>query len=176
MYLLKALLFAVTDTSAVTIEWAMSLLPNNPVALEKATIELDNVVGHDCLINEHDIPYLPHLNNIINQTFRLYPATPLLVPHQSLNDATIQGFEVPRGTMLLVNVWAVHRDPKVWDDPASFRPERFKGLDQASYAHELVPFGVGRRAYPGAELGRRTASLGMGALIQCFERQRSVRN
>lgn len=169
---MEALLSAGTDTSAVTIEWAMSLLLNDPAALEKARIELDSVVGHNRLIDEHDIHRLPYLNNIINETFRLYPAAPLLVPHQSLDDAMIQGFEVPRGTMLLVNAWALHRDPEVWDDPTSFWPERFEGLHQSSYAHQLIPFGVDRRACPGAGLGRRTAALGLGALIQCFEWQR----
>lgn len=168
----QTFLAAGTDTSSVTIEWAMSLLLNNPAAMKKARAEVDLIVGPDRLIDEQDIQRLRYLQNVINETFRLCPAAPLLVPHQSSNDVTVQGFDVTQGTMLLTNAWALHRDPKVWDDPASFRPERFEGLDQASYAHRLLPFGLGRRGCPGASLGHRTVAMGLGALIQCFEWER----
>ncbi|OWM70831.1 hypothetical protein CDL15_Pgr014504 [Punica granatum] len=170
--MILTLLAAGTDTSSVTIEWAMSLLLNNPTALEKARAELDNCVGQERLIDEHDIHRLPYLHNVINETFRLCPPAPLLVPHYSSSDAKVQGFDVPRGTMLFVNAWALHRDPTVWDDPTSFRPERFEGLDQASYAHKLLPFGLGRRGCPGSGLAHKVVGLGLGALIQCFEWER----
>ncbi|PKI79358.1 hypothetical protein CRG98_000236 [Punica granatum] len=166
------LLSAGTDTSTVTMEWAMSLMLNNPASLDKARVELDNYVGQDRLIDEQDLPHLPYLQSVINETLRLFPPGPLLVPHYSSSDATIQGFDVPQGTMLFVNAWALHRDPTVWDDPTSFRPERFEGLDQASYTHTLLPFGLGRRACPGAGLAHRMLGLGLGALIQCFDWER----
>lgn len=144
-----------TDTSSVTMEWAMSLLLNNPDAMEKARAELDSTVGQNRLIDERDIHRLPYLHNIINETLRLYPAAPLVLPRQSTDDTKVQGFEVPRGTMLLVNAWAIHRDPEVWDDPTSFRPERFEGLDQPSYAHKFIPFGLGWGG--GAAPGRGSA-------------------
>ncbi|KAK3019703.1 hypothetical protein RJ639_003937 [Escallonia herrerae] len=121
------LLAAGTDTSAVTIEWALSLLVNHPKVLEKARAELDSYVGQDRLVDEPDLPELHYLQSIVNETVRLFPAAPLLVPHESSDDSTVGGFDVPRGTMLLVNAWAMHRDPAVWDDPTTFKPERFDG-------------------------------------------------
>ncbi|KAI3412891.1 uncharacterized protein J3R85_016787 [Psidium guajava] len=166
-----SMLAAGTDTSSVTIEWAMSLLLNHPDVLKKAQVELDDVVGRDRLPDEADIHKLPCLQNIINEVLRLFPPGPLLVPHESSEDCTIGGFDVPRGTMILVNAWAIHRDPKVWDDPTSFKPERHEGLE-GDHAYRLLPFGMGRRSCPGAGLANRVVGLALAALIQCFEWER----
>ncbi|KAL9861277.1 putative cytochrome P450 [Arabidopsis thaliana] len=147
-----SLILAGTDTSAVTLEWALSSLLNNPEVLKKARDEIDNQIGLDRLLEESDIPNLPYLQNIVSETLRLYPAGPLLVPHISSEDCKVGGYDMPCGTMLLVNVWAIHRDPRLWDDPASFKPER--------------------RACPGSGLARRLVSLSLGSLIQCFEWER----
>ncbi|KAB1222361.1 Cytochrome P450 81D1 [Morella rubra] len=71
---------------------------------------------------------------------------------------------------VLVNAWAIHRNPKLWDDATSFKPERFESGE--GDAHKLMPFGIGRRACPGAGLAQRTISLALGSLIQCFEWKR----
>ncbi|XP_027117143.1 cytochrome P450 81Q32 [Coffea arabica] len=165
-----ALLFAATDTSAVTMEWAMSLLLNHPNVLEKARTELDTHLGKDRLIHEQDLPKLPYLHNIIMETFRLIPPVPLLVPHEASADCTVGGYDLPSGTMLLVNAWEIHRDPDVWDDPTSFKPERFEGLQVEP--SKLMPFGMGRRSCPGAGLAHRVVGVALGSLIQCFEWQR----
>ncbi|KAB1222358.1 Cytochrome P450 81D1 [Morella rubra] len=96
--------------------------------------------------------------------------TPLLVPHMASEDCTIGGYDVPSKTIVLVNAWAIHRDPKLWDDATSFKPERFERGE--GDAHKLMPFGIGRRACPGAGLAQRTISLALGSLIQCFEWKR----
>ncbi|KAG5543563.1 hypothetical protein RHGRI_016339 [Rhododendron griersonianum] len=163
----KTMLSAGSDTSSSTIEWAMSLLLNHPKVLDKARAELDAVVAENRLVDESDLSNLPYLQNIINETLRLFPAAPLLVPHESSDDCTIGGYDVARGTMLLVNAWAIHRDPKVWEDPTSFRPERFE--DGENQAYGFIPFGVGRRSCPGAGLGNRVVGLALAALIQCFD-------
>ena len=159
-----------TDTSSVTIEWAMSLLLNHPTVLKKAQEELDFHVGNDRLVEESDYPKLPYLQGIINETFRLYPAAPLLVAHESSDDCIVGGYDVQRGTMLLVNAWALHRDPKVWEYPTSFKPERYEGVEIE--ACKFIPFGLGRRACPGAGLANRVVSLTLAALLQCFEWER----
>nr|QNS30021.1 cytochrome P450 [Nothapodytes nimmoniana] len=168
--LMLVLLIAGTDTSAVTIEWAMSLLLNHPQVLTKARAELDACVSSDRLINESDLANLHYLHCIILETFRLCPAAPLLVPHESSADCKIGGYDVPRGTMLLVNAWAIHRDPKVWDDPMSFKPERHEGREVETT--KLMPFGMGRRSCPGSGLAQRVVGLALGSLIQCFEWER----
>ncbi|KAF8007203.1 hypothetical protein BT93_K1258 [Corymbia citriodora subsp. variegata] len=165
------ILCAGTDTSTVTIEWAMSLLLNHPNIMKKAQAELDNIVGRDRLADEAYIHKLPCLQNIINEALQLFPPAPLLVPHESAEDCTIGGFDVPRGTMILVNVWAIQRDPKVWDDPTSFKPERYEGLKE-DHAYRLLPFGMGRRSCPGVGLANKVVGLTLAALIQCFEWER----
>jgi len=168
--LIMAMILAGTDTSSVTMEWAMALLVNHPEVLKKARVELDTCVGQDRLIDESDLSKLNYLRCIILETLRLFPAAPLLVPHLPSSDCTIGGFVVPRDTILLVNAWAIHRDPKVWDDPSSFNPERFKNGE--AEGHMLMPFGMGRRACPGSSLAHRAVGLGLGSLIQCFEWER----
>ncbi|XP_010059887.2 isoflavone 3'-hydroxylase [Eucalyptus grandis] len=144
---INSIIGAGTDTSAVTIEWAMSLLLNHLDVMKKAQVELDDIVGRDRLVDEADTHKLPCLHNIINEALRLFPPAPLLVPHESAEDCTIGGFDVPRGTMIPVNAWAIRRDPKVWDDPTNFKPERYDGLE-GDHAYRLLPFGMGRRSCP----------------------------
>ncbi|KAE8124860.1 hypothetical protein FH972_019707 [Carpinus fangiana] len=168
--LILVLLLAGTDTSAVTLEWAMSNLLNHQDVLKKVKSELDSQIGEDDLIDEPDVPKLRYLQGIISETLRLYPTTPLLVPHMSSDDCIVGGYDVPRNTMLLVNAWAIHRDPKMWDDATSFKPERFECCE--ADPHKLMPFGLGRRACPGVGLAQRTVGLTLGSLIQCFEWER----
>lgn len=160
------------DTSAVTLEWAMSNLLNHPHILKKARAELDDQVGQQHLIDESDLSKLPYLQNIISETLRLYPAAPLLLPHFSSSDCTIEGYDVPRDTMVLVNAWAIHRDPKLWDDAESFKPERFEITGEGEVNMKLMPFGLGRRSCPGSGLAQRVLGLALGSLIQCFEWER----
>lgn len=170
---IQVMISAGTDTSAGTMEWAMSLLLNNPEALVKAQAEIDSQIGHSRLINEYDLIKLPYLHGIINETLRMCPAAPLLVPHESSEECTIGGFRIPRGTMLLVNMWAVQNDPKLWDEPSKFNPERFQGLQGERDGFELLPFGAGRRRCPGEGLAMRVVGLAIGSLIQCFEWERT---
>ncbi|XWS45208.1 hypothetical protein CRYUN_Cryun15aG0116400 [Craigia yunnanensis] len=170
--LIQVILNAGTDTTAVTLEWAMSNLLNYPHVLEKARIEIDKYVGQEQLVEEADLSKLPYLQNIISETFRLYPAAPLLVPHLASDNCNIGGYEIPKETILMVNAWAIQRDPEVWDDPTSFKPERFKSKEISNQTYRLVPFGSGRRACPGMGLAQHVLGLTLGCLIQCFEWKR----
>ncbi|XP_024178402.1 cytochrome P450 81E8 [Rosa chinensis] len=167
--IMVVLLQAGTDTSAVTLEWIMSNLLNHPHVLKDARAELDSHLGLDHLVDEPDVSKLPYLQSIISEILRLYPP-PLLVQHLSSDDCTIGGFDAPRDTMVMVNAWAIHRDAELWDDPESFKPERFKNGEHDSY--KLMPFGLGRRACPGMSLAQRVVGLTLGSLIQCFEWER----
>lgn len=148
----------------------MALLVNHPEVLKKARAELDAYVGQDRLVDESDLSKLNYLQAVILETLRLFPAAPLLVPHMPSSDCTIGGFDVPRDTILLVNAWAIHRDPELWDNPTSFNPERFE--DCKVEGHKLMPFGMGRRACPGSSLAQRVVGLVLGSLIQGFEWER----
>ncbi|XP_062003991.1 cytochrome P450 81Q32-like [Rosa rugosa] len=165
--LILIMLLAGTDTSSLTMEWAMSNLLNHPEVLKRARAELDAEFGQERLIDEPDIFKLPYLQSIISETLRLYPTAPLLVPHYTSDDCTIGGFDVPCDTIVMINVWAIHRDPTLWDDPESFKPERFANGGEEPY--KFMPFGQGRRACPGMGLAQRVVGLALGSLIQCFD-------
>lgn len=170
--LMLSMLTGGTDTSAGTMEWALSLLLNNPKVLKKAHQEIDDRLGHDRLIEELDLAQLPYLRSIIKETLRMYPAGPLLVPHESSKECSVGGFRIPQGTMLLVNLWAIQSDHKIWGDPTEFRPERFEGVEGDRDGFKFVPFGSGRRGCPGEALAIRIVGLALGSLIQCFDWER----
>ncbi|KAJ3696168.1 hypothetical protein LUZ60_001545 [Juncus effusus] len=165
-----SLLLAGTDTSSNTVEWAMSLLLNNPKVLQKARDEIDKHVGNKRLIQESDMANLPYLHCILSEVLRLYPGGPLLVPHESRENISLEGYKIPQGTMLLVNAYHIHRDPDMWRDPTEFRPERFEnGETEEKW---MIPFGMGRRRCPGEGLAMREVVLILGTLIQCFDWER----
>uniref|UniRef100_A0A6N2M7U8 Cytochrome P450 n=1 Tax=Salix viminalis TaxID=40686 RepID=A0A6N2M7U8_SALVM len=163
------MLIAGTETVATALEWAFANLLNHPEVLNKAKTELDTEVGENS-IEESDFVKLQYLQCIISETLRLHPVAPLLAPHFASADCTIGGYLVPAGTALLVNAWAIQRDPKVWDDPSSFKPERFESGKFGAYS--LIPFGMGRRACPGDGLAKRMMTLTLGSFIQSFEWER----
>ncbi|XP_050228544.1 cytochrome P450 81C13-like [Mercurialis annua] len=164
--IMLVMFIAGVETSAVALEWAMSLLLNHPEILQKAKAEIDNYLGHERLLNDSDLINLPYLRCVVNETLRLYPPGPLILPHLSSEACIVGGFEIPKDTMLLVNVWAMHRDPNVWEEPSEFRPERF---EEEQHELKFLPFGMGRRACPGAGMGTRMILLALGSLIQCFD-------
>ncbi|KAM1103146.1 hypothetical protein PS2_011513 [Malus domestica] len=172
-HLLLALFVAGTDTTSATLEWAMAELLRNPEKLSKAQEELEQVIGKGKPVEESDIAQLPYLQAIIKETFRLHPATPLLLPRKAEQDMEICGYVVPKGAQVLVNAWAIGRDPCIWDNPISFVPERFLGLDDQidvlGKNFELVPFGGGRRICPGMLLAIRMLNLMLGSLINSFD-------
>jgi cytochrome P450 len=159
-----------TDTTAMTLEWAIAALLNHPDILKKAKDELNTQIGYDRLVEESDIPNLSYIQNIIYETLRLYSPAPLLLPRFSSNECNIEGFTIPRDTIVLINAWAIQRDPETWSDDAScFKPERF---EKEGEANKLIAFGFGRRGCPGIGLAHRTMALSLGLLIQCFEWKR----
>ncbi|KAK7359573.1 hypothetical protein VNO77_01534 [Canavalia gladiata] len=167
--LIQGMLLAGTDTTAVTIEWAISALLNHPEILKKAKDEINTHIGQDRLVDESDIPNLPYLQNIIYETLRLYSPAPMLLPHYSSDECNIGGFTIPRDTIVLINAWAIHRDPEIWSDAECFKPERF---EKEGEANKLIPFGLGRRICPGIGLAHRTMGLTLGLLLQCFDWKR----
>ncbi|KAK8602265.1 hypothetical protein V6N12_052079 [Hibiscus sabdariffa] len=170
-YLLLVLFAAGTDTTSNTIEWAMAELLRNPQVLHKAKKEMEQAVGKGKPIEESDINRLPYLQAVIKETFRMHPTAPLLVPRRASSDADLCGFKVPEGSQVLVNVWAIGRDPSKWENPDSFTPERFLGsnIDVKGTDFGLIPFGAGRRICPGLPLANQMLHLILGSLIKCFD-------
>jgi flavonoid 3'-monooxygenase len=173
--ILQNLYTAGTDTTSSTVEWAMAELIRHPDILKRAQEELDSVVGRNRLVMEQDLPNLPMFQAIIKEVFRLHPSTPLSLPRMADNECEINGCHIPKNATVLVNVWAIARDPTVWKDPLRFDPGRF--LPGGSHAHvdvkgndfELIPFGAGRRICPGMGLGLRMVQIMTAALIHSFD-------
>ncbi|KAL4296402.1 hypothetical protein GQ457_12G022870 [Hibiscus cannabinus] len=170
-YLLLVLFAAGTDTTSNTIEWAMTELLRNPQVLLKAKKEMEQAIGKGNPIEESDISRLPYLQAVIKETLRMHPTAPLLVPRRAGSDADLCGFKVPEGSQVLVNAWAIGRDPSIWVNPDSFMPERFLGsnIDVKGTDFGLIPFGAGRRICPGLPLANRMLHLILGSLINCFD-------
>ncbi|CAM6050394.1 unnamed protein product, partial [Sphagnum compactum] len=167
------LLGAGTDTTSILLEWAMAELMQNPEIMKQAQTELDTVVGIDRVVQESDIQQLRLLQAIIKETLRLHPPTPLLLPHQT-NEAwqSVEGYNLPPKTRLLVNVWAIGRDPNNWERPLEFDPTRFMQdpkIDMTCQDFRLLPFGSGRRACPGRVLGILLLHIILACLLQSFD-------
>ncbi|KAI3462018.1 hypothetical protein Pfo_018681 [Paulownia fortunei] len=165
------LLVAGTDTSATTVEWALSELIRHPPLMKKLQKELESVVGMDHIVEESHLDKLEYLNFVVKETLRLHPAAPLLIPHESMEDCVVDGFHIPKKSRILVNVWAIGRDPLVWPDPETFSPERFIGsdIDLKGHDFQLIPFGSGRRSCPGLQLGLKVVRLVLAQLVHCFD-------
>uniref|UniRef100_A0ACD5YEU5 Uncharacterized protein n=1 Tax=Avena sativa TaxID=4498 RepID=A0ACD5YEU5_AVESA len=159
-----------TESSAVTVEWALSELLKKPEVFAKATEELDSVIGRGRWVTEKDIPSLPYIEAIVKETMRLHPVAPMLVPRLSREDTSIGGYDIPAGTRVLVSVWSIGRDPELWDAPEEFMPERFLGsrLDVKGQDYELLPFGSGRRMCPGYSLGLKVIQVSLANLLHGF--------
>ncbi|KAH9321162.1 hypothetical protein KI387_015801, partial [Taxus chinensis] len=102
-----------TDTSTAEMEWAMSELLRKPYVTRKVQDEIELVVGNYRTVSESDLASLEYLQCVVKETLRLYPSGPLLVPHESTETCTVgDGFVIPKKTRLIINAWAIGRDPK----------------------------------------------------------------
>ena len=166
-----------SDTSAIAVEWALAELINHPCVMENVAQEIDSVVGKGRLVEETDIPKLPYLQVVVKETLRLHPPGGPFILRESSEDCSIDGYHIPAKTRLLVNVYAISRDPKYWENPHDFQPQRFlieewylKGqYDIRGQNYHFLPFGSGRRGCPGISLALQVVQTSLAAMIQCFE-------
>ncbi|XP_010320112.1 trimethyltridecatetraene synthase-like isoform X1 [Solanum lycopersicum] len=160
-----------TDTAATTIEWAFQELLKRPNIMEKAQQELDRAIGREGWVKEEDFSKLPYIDAIIKETFRLHPLCALIPPHYSTEDCNVAGYDIPKGTTVYVNAWSLGRNPKYWDRPEEFIPERFieNNIDIKGQNFGLLPFGSGRRKCPGYSLGIKIVRTTMANLLHGFD-------
>ncbi|XP_031110034.1 cytochrome P450 CYP736A12-like [Ipomoea triloba] len=159
------------DTSLSAIEWMMSELLRHPQVLKKVQQELESNVGLDRMVDESDLENLNYLEMVMKESFRLHPPGPLLIPHEAMEDSTVDGFHIPKKARIIINVWSIGRDPNVWADPEKFIPERFEGcnIDYQGRNFEFIPFSSGRRSCPGLQLGITMVRLVVAQLVHCFD-------
>lgn len=171
VYVVQDIFVSGSDSSSAVLEWAMLELMKNPETMKRAKAELAQVVGENKTIEEKDVGRLPYLQCIMKETLRIHPPSSLLT-RKADQDVELCGYFVPKGSQVLVNVWAIGRDPDIWEDPLAFKPERFWdsiNLDFHDNNFELIPFGVGRRMCVGLPLAIRAIPAMLGSLLNSFD-------
>ncbi|KAG2664955.1 hypothetical protein I3760_16G106900 [Carya illinoinensis] len=164
-----------TGTSTEAIVWTLAELINHPNVFRKLREEIKSVVGGSRLVQESDVVNLPYLQAVVKETLRLYPPLPVTT-RECRQACKIEGFDVPQNTMVAINLYAIMRDPELWDNPNEFWPERFlassKEHDQDGSVGEnsnFLTFGAGRRACPGGKIGLIMMHTAVAAMVQCFD-------
>ncbi|CAI9267268.1 unnamed protein product [Lactuca saligna] len=172
---IKALLLdaytAGTDTTATVLEWVMAELLKHPTIMKKVKDEVRAILAGKNGIGEEDLEKMSYLKAVIKETLRLHPPLPMLVPNVASKDVRVMGHDISKGTLVMTNVWAIGRDPKHWDEPEEFRPERFLGsnIDFKGHDFELIPFGAGRRICPGIAFAMATNENLLATLLYKFD-------
>ncbi|GJN02436.1 hypothetical protein PR202_ga19786 [Eleusine coracana subsp. coracana] len=168
--------FAGIDTSASVLDCAMAELLRRPSVMAKLQTELRSSVPEgQGFVSEADLTDAAYLRAVIKESLRLHPAAPLLVPHFSMASCDVDGYLIPAGVRVLINVWAMGRDARFWEDPLEFMPERFidggsaTGVDFKGNDFQFLPFGSGRRMCGGLNLALATMELLLANLVYCFD-------
>uniref|UniRef100_A0ACD5V357 Uncharacterized protein n=1 Tax=Avena sativa TaxID=4498 RepID=A0ACD5V357_AVESA len=160
-----------TDTTGTILEWAMSELVRHPKAMARAQLEIRETIGQDRdVISNNDIAKLNYMRMVIKEVLRLHQPAPL-IPRMAREDCKIMGYDMPKGTTIFINVFAVSRDPKCWKNPEEFVPERFENnnMDYTGTHYEFTPFGAGRRQCPGMLFGTSTLEITLANLLYHFD-------
>ncbi|KAM0843606.1 hypothetical protein ACQ4PT_057626 [Festuca glaucescens] len=159
----------------VTLQWTMAELVRNPRVMHKTQEEIRRVLAGHPKVTDDSLTNLNYMRLVIRETLRLHPPAPLLLPRECRNDGCrILGYDVPKGTMVFVNAWAISRDQAHWGVTAEeFLPERFqcdgKAVDFKGADMEYTPFGAGRRMCPGMAFGLATVELALAGLLYHFD-------
>ncbi|KAL5549282.1 hypothetical protein UlMin_004513 [Ulmus minor] len=154
--LLQDMLIAGVDTTAIASEWLMTELVRNPRVMKKAQEEVRRVVGEKGRVDTNDLNQMEYFKCVIKESLRLHPPIPLLVPRETSESVQIGGYHIPAKTIVLINAWAIQRDPSIWETPDEFLPERFENNPIDFKNQELtkyIPFGFGRKQCPGITFG-----------------------
>ncbi|XP_074294664.1 cytochrome P450 736A117-like [Silene latifolia] len=160
-----------THKTSTVLEWAMTELLRNPRVMAELQKEVRNKAIRKQFITEDDLENMSYLTAVIKETLRLHPPIPLLVPRESTSDLKLNGYDISDKTMIIINAWAIHRDPITWEEPNEFRPERFlnSSVDFKGQDFELIPFGAGRRLCPGIQFAMANNELVLANLVYNFD-------
>ncbi|XP_024029880.1 cytochrome P450 71D9-like [Morus notabilis] len=163
--------FAGSETSATAVDWAMVEMMKNPRVMKKAQDEVRQVFNEKGSVDETVLSKMKYLKCIVKETLRLHPSAPLLLPRESGENCVINGYVIPVKTRVIVNAWAIERDPKYWTEAESFIPERFLDslIDFNGRNFEYIPFGAGRRICPGMSFGLINVELPLAMLLYYFD-------
>ncbi|KAL0301081.1 UNVERIFIED_CONTAM: cytochrome [Sesamum radiatum] len=169
---LQDMFSAGSETSSTTIDWAMAEMLKHPRILKKAQDEVRQVFDKEGCVNEVYIHELKYLKCVIKESLRMHPPIPLLLPRECHDRCAIDGYEIPAKTRVMVNAWALGRDPEYWKEAESFKPERYLDINSADYKgnnFEYIPFGAGRRICPGMSFGLANVELPLAMFLYHFD-------
>ncbi|KAL7585201.1 hypothetical protein Lser_V15G43093 [Lactuca serriola] len=168
--MMQELFTAGTESMNFTTEWLVAELLRNQEIMQKVSDEVRKKIDGN-VVKESDLVHFPFLEACLKETLRLHPPGPLLLPHRAMQTCEVMGYTIPKDSQVMVNIWAISRDPKIWDEPLSFKPERFVGSEMSYKGKdfEYLPFGSGRRMCPGEALSSKTILLSVASLILNFD-------
>ncbi|KAI5072184.1 hypothetical protein GOP47_0012290 [Adiantum capillus-veneris] len=171
LYLVQNMNVAAIETTLWSTEWGVAELVNNPRIQRKIIDELDNVLGKGVPLTEPDLPRLPYLQAMVKEILRVHMVIPMLLPHMNLEAVKLAGYDIPAGCRVLVNAWGIANDPRYWDKPEIFNPDRFldNNIEPNGNDFRFIPFGSGRRSCPGSMIAVPVLGLVLGKLLQAFE-------
>ncbi|KAK3139596.1 hypothetical protein QOZ80_5AG0385790 [Eleusine coracana subsp. coracana] len=162
-----------TGAPASAMEWAMSELMRNPATMKKLQGQLREAFRGKAAVTEGDLQAsnLRYLKLVLKESLRLHPPAPLLVPRESIEECQLNGYTIPAKSRVIINAWAIGRDPLYWKDAEEFRPERFEdgAIDFNGNNYEFLPFGSGRRMCPGFNYGLTSMELTFAGLLYHFD-------
>uniref|UniRef100_A0ACD5UFL4 Uncharacterized protein n=1 Tax=Avena sativa TaxID=4498 RepID=A0ACD5UFL4_AVESA len=165
------LMFATVDNPSNAVEWALAEMMNKPEIMQKAIDELDAVVGKERLVEESDITRLNYLKSCVREAFRLHPYHALNVPHVAMVDTTVAGYTIHKDTHVILSRLGLGRNPKIWNEPLEFRPERHLNTTNVLLTEpglRFISFSSGRRGCPGISLGTSVTMMLFARMLQGF--------
>jgi cytochrome P450 len=162
----RTLMIAGHDTTGSVLTWALYLLARHPEADATLAAEIEAVLGRERRPTIEDVPRLTYMNQVVSETLRLYPSG-FLTARETLADITVTSRTVPKGTLVLMSQWVRHRDPRVFEDPEAFRPERWsEDFEKSLRRGDYFPFGMGPRQCIGQSFARLELALTLATLRQ----------
>ncbi|XP_029452603.1 cytochrome P450 2U1 isoform X1 [Rhinatrema bivittatum] len=169
LYIITDLFVAGTDTTTNTILWSLLYMSLYPDVQEKVQAEIDAVIGRDRPPSLTDKALMPFTEATIMEVQRIGMVVPLSVPRMASETTVFQGYTIPKGSVIFPNLWSVHRDPKIWEKPDDFYPDRFlEGTEQILKKEAFIPFGIGHRVCMGEQLAKMELFLMFVNLLQSF--------
>ncbi|XP_034044409.1 cytochrome P450 2U1 [Thalassophryne amazonica] len=168
-YIIGDLFVAGTDTTSNSVLWILLYMVLYPDIQEKVHAEIDEVVGRHRVPSLTDKGSLPFTEAMIMEVQRMAVVVPLAIPHMATETTVFRGYTIPKGTVIVPNLWSVHRDPTVWENPDTFNPARFLDANGKLLRKEFfIPFGIGRRVCMGEQLAKMELFLMVTTLMQAF--------
>ncbi|XP_062964306.1 cytochrome P450 2U1 [Cynocephalus volans] len=168
-YIIGDLFIAGTDTTTNSLLWCLLYMSLNPDVQEKVHEEIERVIGPNRAPSLTDKAQMPYTEATIMEVQRLTVVVPFAIPHMTSEKTVLQGYTIPKGALILPNLWSVHRDPAIWEKPDDFYPNRFLD-DQGELLKKetFIPFGIGKRVCMGEQLAKMELFLMFVSLMQSF--------